>query len=171
MSKSAVSHSRTVMTYGDKKMLLEQRNKRGQVSIAQMKRVNVLASMFFIVFLILPKLEGAVWPPSVPQQPLCVSQMALVNYACAMLPIPPGSPPFSPARHLQDYDHEHRHSLYHGSAIEQNCCRWLNNVDDECVCAMLVHLPSFLARPVHEYTVIVHNSCNVTYTCQGGVKA
>ncbi|KAF5731516.1 hypothetical protein HS088_TW18G00194 [Tripterygium wilfordii] len=152
-------------------MQLEQHNYGCQVSITQMEKVNVLASMFFIVFLTLPMMEGAEWPPSVPQQPLCVSQVALVNYACAMLPIPPGSPPFSPTLDLQDYDHERRGSQYHGSAVEQNCCRWLNNVDAECVCAMFVRLPSFLARPAHEYTVIVHNSCNVTYTCQGGVKA
>ncbi|KAJ8748387.1 hypothetical protein K2173_003024 [Erythroxylum novogranatense] len=122
---------------------------------------------------------------SVPQRPLCLSQLALVNYACGKLPITPVGPPPPPFTILLPDDHQHRHHHHrhrhgyrhvpkqgqvqygNGTPAEENCCRWLNDVDDECVCDLLLHLPSFLARPLHEYTVIVDNACNVTFSCGG----
>ncbi|MFS7930808.1 putative bifunctional inhibitor/plant lipid transfer protein/seed storage helical domain superfamily [Helianthus anomalus] len=51
------------------------------------------------------------------------------------------------------------------SPVEQQCCKWLAQVDDECVCELLGRLPPFLVRPIHEYTVRVVGSCNTTYSC------
>ncbi|XP_030545903.2 annexin B11 [Rhodamnia argentea] len=75
--------------------------------------------------------------------------------------------------HHHCHGHRHHHRHRHGqpwrepSPVEQDCCKWLKEVDSECVCDLLVHLPSFLARPIHDYTVIVGDSCNVTYACGG----
>ncbi|XP_030451660.2 uncharacterized protein LOC115673588 [Syzygium oleosum] len=102
-------------------------------------------------------------------------------------PSPPGPPPPPPCHDDESQDeyghhhhhhhhchrHRHHHRHRHGrrvgepSPAEQDCCKWLKEVDSECVCDLLVHLPSFLARPIHEYTVIVADSCNVTYSCGG----
>lgn len=128
--------------------------------------------------------------PLPPPRPLCASQFALVNYACSMLPydaelpVTPPSPtspaiPPSPPPPLPDDDelvhhrhgHRHRHQGSHKETPEEErCCRWLKEVDNECVCDLLVRLPVFLARPVHEYTVIVDDSCNVTYSCSGRLR-
>ncbi|KAJ4829139.1 hypothetical protein Tsubulata_011829 [Turnera subulata] len=88
--------------------------------------------------------------------------------------------------HGHGHGHGHRHRKSHGSGHghgqgfheggvgysespeERNCCRWLKDVDDECVCELLVHLPSFLARPLHEYSVVADPTCNVTFSCVGG---
>ncbi|KAL4572066.1 hypothetical protein LXL04_018835 [Taraxacum kok-saghyz] len=71
--------------------------------------------------------------------------------------------------HRRQDHHHHRHGHGHRrhrlSPVEQQCCKWLAQVDDECVCELLGRLPPFLARPVHEYTVRVAGSCNTTYTC------
>ncbi|KAF5732750.1 protein catecholamines up-like [Tripterygium wilfordii] len=72
--------------------------------------------------------------------------------------------------HDHDHDHDDDHHHHHGSPVEANCCHWLTELDDECVCDMLVHLPVFLARPAHQYTIIVDDSCKVTYTCGGRIK-
>ncbi|KAJ0947292.1 putative bifunctional inhibitor/plant lipid transfer protein/seed storage helical domain superfamily [Helianthus annuus] len=58
--------------------------------------------------------------------------------------------------------HHHKHKM---SPVEQQCCKWLAQVDDECVCELLGRLPPFLVRPIHEYTVRVAGSCNTTYSC------
>ncbi|KAF5731517.1 protein catecholamines up-like [Tripterygium wilfordii] len=193
--------------------------------------------MFTLMFLaaisvFLPKMESQVAP-----RPLCSSQLALVNYACSMLPSP-YAPPLSSSlnssldehdngkrnisghenrhhdrddedddndhdhdnhhhrhhchhRHCHhDHDHEHDqdhhhhhhhhhhhdddddddHHHHHENPVEANCCHWLTELADECVCDMLVHLPVFLARPAHQYTIMVDDSCNVTYTCGGRVR-
>ncbi|KAH0919067.1 hypothetical protein HID58_026727 [Brassica napus] len=44
---------------------------------------------------------------------------------------------------------------------------WLKQMDNECVCDLLVRLPPLLAKPAHNYTVFVDESCIVTYTCGG----
>nr|GEU74449.1 hypothetical protein [Tanacetum cinerariifolium] len=79
----------------------------------------------------------------------------------------------------QDHDHDHdnehhrrkhhnhhrsRHH-HHDTPVEQQCCKWLSQVDDQCVCDLLVRLPPFLARPVHKLSVIVGRACNITYSC------
>ncbi|CAL1412234.1 unnamed protein product [Linum trigynum] len=53
------------------------------------------------------------------------------------------------------------------SPAENNCCKWVGDVDDECVCELLFRLPTFLARPIHEYTIIVSEWCKITYSCGG----
>ncbi|KAI7984106.1 hypothetical protein LOK49_LG15G00431 [Camellia lanceoleosa] len=138
--------------------------------------------------------------------PLCITQFALVNRACAMLPhmsLPPPSPPSSPPlldddgqnhgnrhrhgperEHRQEHGHDHGHRHEHGhrhghrhahmheyryqeSPVQQDCCHWVKEVDAECVCGVLDQLPPSLTRPVHNYTVIVTESCSVTYECGG----
>ncbi|KAJ4727511.1 putative Tetratricopeptide repeat-like superfamily protein [Melia azedarach] len=69
--------------------------------------------------------------------------------------------------HSYRHGHGHRHR---STPEERNCCRWLKEVDPECVCDLLVRLPVFLARPVHAYSVIVDGACNVTYTCSGRLR-
>ncbi|XP_010039258.2 proline-rich protein 13 [Eucalyptus grandis] len=73
--------------------------------------------------------------------------------------------------HRRGHGHHHRHQHgRHGdepSPAEQDCCKWLKEVDSECVCDLLVRLPSFLTRPIHVYTVTVPDLCNVTFFCGG----
>ncbi|KAM1057969.1 hypothetical protein COP1_031269 [Malus domestica] len=146
-----------------------------------------LASLLF-----LPKMKAQhLFPPA---RPLCASQFALANYACSMLPFTPTPPPTPPSPppsvpdddegqeedHGQDHGHGHGHGHNHGhrhvhhrhrhhdhQAIpaEDNCCKWLNQLDNECVCELLVHLPNFLIRPAHAYSVAVGETCTVSYTC------
>lgn len=63
--------------------------------------------------------------------------------------------------------HRHRHRA---TPLEQDCCRWLGAIDSECVCDLLVYLPPFLSRPYHQYTVLVHDSCNVTFQCGSRIR-
>lgn len=159
------------------------------MKVVSKERIKILlfALFMFLVLLstkvdcqLMPRPFRPVPPPNpVTQRSVCSSQFNLVNYACAMLPYsqaPPLPPPqLTPSPPHDDnsghgHRHRHRHRRDHGSPAtpeEENCCRWLKNVDNECVCDLLVRLPIFLARPVHEYTVIVDDSCNVTYTCPG----
>ncbi|KVH94398.1 polyadenylate-binding protein 1-B-like [Cynara cardunculus var. scolymus] len=67
--------------------------------------------------------------------------------------------------HGHKHHHHHRHHRHRDTPIEQQCCKWLSQVDDQCVCELLVRLPPFLARPVHRYSVLVGGSCNITYSC------
>ncbi|XP_076940340.1 uncharacterized protein LOC143609476 [Bidens hawaiensis] len=73
-----------------------------------------------------------------------------------------------PGHHKHDHHNKRvhgRHRKHKMSPVEQQCCKWLAQVDDECVCELLGRLPPFLVRPVHEYTVRVAGSCNTTYSC------
>ncbi|XP_065864705.1 uncharacterized protein [Euphorbia lathyris] len=112
------------------------------------------------------------------QRPLCVSQLALANYACGRLPVTPRIEESSPSivtsdehrhghghGHGQGEGHRHRHRQGTHDSPADNCCRWLNDLDDECVCDLLIRLPAFLAGPVHEYTVVIGNACKVSYSC------
>lgn len=112
-------------------------------------------------------------------KPLCVSQLALVNRACGRLPyarVPPPGPPAPPAgegegegegghHHHHHHHHEERREGYVETAAEEECCRWLKEVDTVCVCDLLVHLPPFMTRPVHEYKVVVDDRCEVSFGC------
>ena len=115
-------------------------------------------------------------------RPLCLSQFALVNHACSILPYTPTPPPAPPSpatpvdahppcpnktshRHGHHRRHSHSSCNSHISAAEDECCRWLKEVDAKCVCDLLVHLPVFLAKPAHNYTVVVSDDCSVTYQC------
>lgn len=158
-----------------------------------MKKDMILATALFVsVLAALPQMECQLGPrplprPIPPPRPLCASQLALANYACSMLPYSPAlpvTPPSPPSpevpppppdddesvqsSHGHRHGHRHRHRGSHEETPEEeSCCRWLKQVDNECVCDLLVRLPVFLARPVHKYTVIVDDSCNVTYSCSG----
>ncbi|XP_022858806.1 uncharacterized protein LOC111379622, partial [Olea europaea var. sylvestris] len=107
--------------------------------------------------------------------PLCASQYALVNHACATLPFTPLPPPThltssspsdgSSRRHRHKHGHRHMRDGHEKARGEHNCCRWLRELDSVRVCVLLEHLHPFLCRPVHNYTVIVDESCNVTFHC------
>lgn len=60
-----------------------------------------------------------------------------------------------------DDDDEDDHRAY------RDCCRWLKEVEPDCVCEALLRLPPFLVKPQHKYTVKVGNSCKFTYRCGG----
>lgn len=112
-------------------------------------------------------------------KPLCVSQLALVNRACTLLPYAQVPPPAPPSPELGEGGeeesgggghHHHHHNHHRGDGYmetpeEEECCRWLKQVDTVCVCDLLVHLPPFMTRPLHEYKVIAHDSCEVTFEC------
>ncbi|XP_058083919.1 uncharacterized protein LOC131231661 [Magnolia sinica] len=74
--------------------------------------------------------------------------------------------------------HGHHHRSQHGHhrsgkkhahhrRVDRNCCRWLKELDDRCVCQVLLRLPNFLSVPDHAYTVEVGSECKVTYKCEG----
>ncbi|CAH9111539.1 unnamed protein product [Cuscuta epithymum] len=122
--------------------------------------------------------------------PLCASQITLVDHACSFLPfnLPPPSPPSSSSSSLPSLvsapSPDGRHSRRHGphgrrhhhhrhhtdNPEEEICCRWLREVDDECVCQLLAQLPAFLSKPVHQYSVIVGDTCNENFQCGSRVK-
>ncbi|KAG6748551.1 hypothetical protein POTOM_048479 [Populus tomentosa] len=54
---------------------------------------------------------------------------------------------------------------HNGSSSEDNCCKWLKELDEQCVCDVLYRLPPFLSKPAHTYTLYVAEACNVTYSC------
>ncbi|XP_052170935.1 uncharacterized protein LOC127787111 [Diospyros lotus] len=70
-------------------------------------------------------------------------------------------------RHKNRHGHRHRHRHWHHgpSSPGHECCRWLDEVENECVCAVLARLPPFLSRPVHHYTVEVEGVCDVSFDC------
>ncbi|KAG5567603.1 hypothetical protein RHGRI_002968 [Rhododendron griersonianum] len=172
--------------------------------------------------------------PPPPSGPLCLSQFALVNHACARVllqplnppspqeslattssappplsppssplppsplppsppssplppppspPSPPSSPlppsPLPPSPHngtRRGHRHRHRHERakrqgHPESLDEEHCCQWMQVLDAECVCNLLVHLPSILLRLTHNYTVVLSESCHISYQCEGGWKA
>ncbi|KAI3732409.1 hypothetical protein L1987_63614 [Smallanthus sonchifolius] len=71
--------------------------------------------------------------------------------------------------HKQQHHHHHHHR-HRDTPVEEQCCKWLAQVDDQCVCELLVHLPPFLARPVHNYAVIIGRACNFTFSCGSGFR-
>ncbi|XAR58526.1 hypothetical protein NMG60_11013957 [Bertholletia excelsa] len=152
-----------------------------------MGRAVILKLTIFMVFVVLnPRVRCQPFPVPTHTSPLCLSQFALANHACSLVPfspVPPPSPP-SPSppddawhghghghRHRHGHGHRHRHRHHHHeTAIEEDCCRWLKEMDSSCVCHLLVHLPAFLARPVHQYTVVVDEQCEVTFDCESRLK-
>lgn len=157
-----------------------------------------------MILLLIPKIQSQSNDDDDDPPPLCITQLALVNSACAFLhtrhddddgdsspPSPPnddndnggddpGRVDNGDGQSLVDAndgdDRRHHHHHHHrrrnrqgrgNSDREQDCCRWLKEVDDECVCALLLRLPPFLTKLEHEYTVEVNDQCNVTYECEG----
>ncbi|XP_057474206.1 uncharacterized protein LOC130762535 [Actinidia eriantha] len=147
-----------------------------------MDRIKFLKLTLFMVFLVLiPKMrcQPFLGPPH-PPLPLCMSQFALAAHACALVlprPVPPPSPPLPPPppsptspSNSSGHGHRHRHHRHRqDTPEEQECCRWLREVDDKCVCEMLIHVPYWLLRLSHDYIVTVNESCEVTFQCGGGV--
>ncbi|ESW16607.1 hypothetical protein PHAVU_007G170000 [Phaseolus vulgaris] len=136
-----------------------------------MKRVKVfnLIALAMTFLAIVPKMESQISPPIHPLtspslHPLCLSQLALVSYACARLPLtatPPPPPSPSPD------NHGHRGNQHY--TLQENCCRWAKEIDTQCVCEVLVRLPPFLTKPLHQYSIMIGESCNVTYSCGGPI--
>ncbi|CAI9781159.1 unnamed protein product [Fraxinus pennsylvanica] len=136
----------------------------------------ILCSVLLVLY---PRTESQ-WvprPPTLPinPPPLCASQYALVSHACATLPFTALPPPsrlssssqsdHSSHRHRHRHEHRHQRNGHKEAGGENDCCRWLRELDNVCVCDLLTHLPPFLIRPVHNYTVIVDETCNVTFQC------
>ncbi|KAE9589200.1 hypothetical protein Lal_00000170 [Lupinus albus] len=144
-----------------------------------MKKVKIFNLITLgVTFLVLvPKIESQIRPsigslPPAPPRPLCASQFALVNYACAMLSFTPGSADNDNGHSSHQHGHGHRHDHGHrrgNTPEEENCCRWVREMDSQCVCEILFRLPPFLTRPVHQYTVLIGESCDVTYNCGGPI--
>ncbi|KAL8513563.1 hypothetical protein ACS0TY_012870 [Phlomoides rotata] len=120
------------------------------------------------------------WPSNPSPNPVCANQFALVSRACSVVPIKPGGMPSVPSllppeeelslqKHRRRRHHRgHRvHALRPGRPMRGRgeCCRWMKELDSLCACGLLVHLPIFLLRPVHSYTVVVDKSCIVTFRC------
>ncbi|XWS31603.1 hypothetical protein CRYUN_Cryun23aG0090600 [Craigia yunnanensis] len=152
-----------------------------------MAKVGIPILVLFSMFLVALPNNLSQMPEQIsPLRPLCASQFALVNYACSMVPLvplPPGTPSPLELEHTNEHRHGHRHSLSHSHSHshrprhghhetpQQNyCCRWLKLVDAECVCDILVHLPAFLSRPNHQYTVVLDETCSFTYSCDGRLR-
>ncbi|KAG6418751.1 hypothetical protein SASPL_120956 [Salvia splendens] len=135
--------------------------------------LKLVAATILLLLTLYPTSPQAQWlprrSPSLPDppRPLCVSQIALVNRACgqlpyAQLPTPSGEVESNQHRHHHHHEREEGHVE---TEKEEECCRWLKEVDNVCVCDMLVHLPPFLTRPVHEYKVVVDDGCEVSFGC------
>ncbi|KAH8489302.1 hypothetical protein Peur_059142 [Populus x canadensis] len=147
-----------------------------------MGTVKILAIALSAAFLLLDPMTKAV--PDPPQRSLCMPQYSLVNHACSVILgySLPNHPLTSDDGHGHGHGHgngghghshgrrRHRHRQRHGgshngSSSEDNCCKWLKELDEECVCDVLYRLPPFLSKPTHTYTVYVAEACNVTYSC------
>jgi hypothetical protein len=89
--------------------------------------------------------------------------------ASAILSSPsPSSPDNNEGHQSHHHRHGHKHR-HHRTTEEDNCCRWAKEMDSRCVCEILLRLPLFLTRPLHQYTVAIGESCNVTYSCGGPI--
>ncbi|XP_038899044.1 uncharacterized protein LOC120086453 [Benincasa hispida] len=153
-----------------------------------MGRFKILIFSVTLFLALITDTEGQWQPPDVAPRPLCASQIALANYACAMLPYSTVLPPPPPSLSLSDnhesqgspnqrHRHTHQHGHHHGhqqkiplSPMEENCCKWVQQLDSECICGLLSRLPAFLERPQHNFSVTVGGSCDATYSCGGGIK-
>ncbi|MBA0762817.1 hypothetical protein Gotri_012381 [Gossypium trilobum] len=86
----------------------------------------------------------------------------LVNYACGTVSLVPS--PFL-SSNTPDVGNENRN----GTGSSQGDGNGTENgiVERDCVCDILAHLPLFLSWHLHHYTVIVGETCKVTFTCGG----
>ncbi|XP_008776443.2 zinc transporter SLC39A7-like [Phoenix dactylifera] len=75
--------------------------------------------------------------------------------------------------HGHGHGHEHRHGHGHGHGhgeepqVNKNCCRWLAEVDEACVCEALLRMPPFLVKAKHTYIIKVGKTCKHEYNCGG----
>ncbi|OAY49675.1 hypothetical protein MANES_05G074200v8 [Manihot esculenta] len=132
-----------------------------------MGRIKILVLTCLTGFLLLMPAEVDGVPH--PARSVCISQISLANYACGGL----DPSPISDIFHHHHHGHGHRHNR-HGSLTHEtpteSCCRWLNNVENECVCDLLIQLPAFLSKPAHQLTVVIGEYCRVTFSCSGRVR-
>ncbi|GMH26002.1 hypothetical protein Nepgr_027845 [Nepenthes gracilis] len=145
----------------------------------EITKIPVLLPLMAILLVVVPELDSQPTPETPPvYQPLCVTQLTLVNHACSVIPYTPlqphkSTPPSSSPSHHHHHHrrhHEQRHH-YHHTVEEQECCRWLRALDPPCVCDVIGQLPVFLSRPLHNYTIYVYEDCVVTYECEGQPQA
>ncbi|KAF9604685.1 hypothetical protein IFM89_009121 [Coptis chinensis] len=149
-----------------------------------MEKMRIVTIALFAILVVIPKVFSMpMGLPFAPPRPLCLSQFALVNQACYFLPVHAPAPPANdedpdepdlklnepqaqqPPSEPQHRRRHHRHH-HHADAID-NCCRWLRNLDDTCVCELLIRLPPFLRRLEHSYLVKIDEDCEVLYKCDG----
>ncbi|XP_039005767.1 uncharacterized protein LOC120133194 [Hibiscus syriacus] len=121
--------------------------------------ISFLSSLFTVgVPTKLPWLCGSL-------RPICVSQISILNYACGGLPLSPFPPPSHHRKGRGRSSCKHRRRRRHGqhrrSDRQNYCCQWLRQVDNECVCDVLAHLPAFLSRPNHQYTIPIGDTCTI----------
>ncbi|MBA0753809.1 hypothetical protein Gogos_022361 [Gossypium gossypioides] len=160
-------------------------------------QILFLSSMFLVVVALPIKLPIMPRVRANPPQlvPLCTSQLMLVNYACGTVSLVPS--PFLSSntpdvgnengngigssqgdgngtengagegenRHRPRHKRRHRHKEM--TPEQSYCCRWMQIVERDCVCDILAHLPLFLSWHLHHYTVLVGETCKVTFTCGG----
>ncbi|GMH31002.1 hypothetical protein Nepgr_032845 [Nepenthes gracilis] len=112
---------------------------------------------------------------------VCTSQITLANHACLTIPRTRTSPRMLASQPVQSPDaasapaqgdrrghtHRRRQRTFRETQQQQECCHWLHEVDAACVCELLVRLPVFLSKPLHNYTVVVDEKCSVTFECGG----
>ncbi|KAL7084176.1 hypothetical protein ACP275_14G208900 [Erythranthe tilingii] len=152
-------------------------------------KLKLLAAATIMLLSLHTKSAKSQWfprrPPVTPQ-PLCTTQFALANRACATLPytvvplptslsLPTSpSPPPPPGADAGGgggggggrHHHHHRHGgARQQTPEEEECCRWLKNIDSVCVCKLLLYLPPFLTRPHHNYGVDVGGLCDISFNC------
>lgn len=94
---------------------------------------------------------------------MCISQFALANQACSVMP-PVEEDPDEPSN---NHGHGHGRGNGHHPRANQDCCRWLEEVENDCVCQALARLPMFLNRPKHTYMLSVGTTCKFAYKCGG----
>lgn len=80
------------------------------------------------------------------------------------------SPPLPPPEHHHHHRRRRHRPQHEPSRSEADCCRWLQQVDTECVCDVLVRMPIFMSKPLHAYVVTVPEVCQVTFSCSSRIR-
>ncbi|GAB2267962.1 hypothetical protein Dimus_002939 [Dionaea muscipula] len=140
-----------------------------ELKVQKLKAFMVLAHTLLVL---VSKPEGT---PTFSEKPglICSSQFVLASAACLSVPpaqLPPPSPPAPSPQSSRAHRHR-RHRRHHETENQQECCHWIRQIDNNCVCDLLVHLPVFLSRQVHNYTVYVDEACSVSFQCPGRLTA
>ncbi|KAI3930702.1 hypothetical protein MKX01_037148 [Papaver californicum] len=70
------------------------------------------------------------------------------------------------SQHQRRRSRRRRHH-HHLSQQEKDCCRWLKEMDEVCVCQLLFRMPFFMWKPKHDYVIKLQDACTVTFNCKG----
>lgn len=62
--------------------------------------------------------------------------------------------------------HEHEGGHKQEPRVNLDCCRWMEEVDEECVCATFLRLPPFLFKPKHTYDIKIGSTCSRSFECK-----